>query len=410
MKIAFIDNLKVGGGLSRFSYMLCKKMLEYNEDLQIDYYAHEANILRTPELTTLSERLKIKVLYTTQTQVSTFTQRITSKILRKLNLLNETNNDTITEIEERVKDYDLAYFPVAHMMKKPNLDIPIVGTIHDFNWKYFFGSQIFSQAFVQEMDKEIIKWLTTTVTTCSSNDVITEAKKLYPGIIQYPEVIHLAPLVFSENTDEETAQKVLSDLKIDFPYIIFPGNFFPHKNHLNLFSAFSILTKKDKYKDLKLILTGFNSDQVPFGIAEKFGVQLLTQNSPNHYFNVMGLGYQPNYVIEVLIKKAKLLVSPSIYEAICTPGMDAWYFETPTAISNIAPFIEHEEIWGVKPAYFDPMDVNNIAEVIDNCLTDYSTAQSNAAISKKNISNYTWDIVANKYLSVFNKIVINKKC
>ena len=81
-------------------------------------------------------------------------------------------------------------------------------------------------------------------------------------------------------------------------------------------------------------------------------LQLLPNANDRGQFDVRGMGYQTNETIDVLIQNAKLLVSPSIYEAICTPAMDAWNFGTPTAISDIAPFREHEHAWGVATDLF----------------------------------------------------------
>jgi len=405
MRIAFVDNLPVGGGLSRFSYLLCKNLVKVYPSLQIDYFAHRLNLERTPELKSISvKNVQVKVL-----ESSLLPTSIGKRIIKKLKSFNQSQSEIMElELEKKIKGYDLAYFPSAHMIRKPNLSVPVTGTIHDFNWKYFFGQQIFPSSFVEEMDASAIEWMSSCSTACSSHDVVSEAKKLYPGLSQYPEVVHLAPVVFSTNLKNEEADKILADLNINYPYIIFPGNFYPHKNHLNLFAAFYLLKQRKEYQDLKLILTGMHTDQIKFGIAERAGVQVLTKNSPNKHFDIHGLGYQPNQVIESLIKKARLLVSPSIYEAICTPGMDAWHFGTPTAISDIAPFREHEQVWGIRSAYFDPMNPQNIADTIHSYLSNDAKLKEDGQISKENISKYTWDITAKGYLKVFEKAVNTK--
>ncbi len=62
MKIAFVDNLPVGGGLSRFSHILCKNLVEHNPDLYIDYFVHWDNLQRTPELKSLPNVITLKLL------------------------------------------------------------------------------------------------------------------------------------------------------------------------------------------------------------------------------------------------------------------------------------------------------------------------------------------------------------
>lgn len=404
MKIAFVDNLAVAGGLSRFSFLLCKSLVENYNNVTIHYLVHKDNLHHVPQLNNISEKVKVIVLQSTVP-----TKGIFNKVLNKIFGKTNRKDTDIAEIERIVDErYDLAYFPSAHMMKRPNLKIPVVGTLHDFNWKYFFGRQIFSLSFVKMMDVEILKWMNTPYNVCSSHDVVNEAKKLYPNAKHLPTVVHIGPVVLNDKIEETTSQQILRELNIDYPYIIFPGNFFPHKNHLNLFTAFSLLKKKPGFENYKLILTGKNSDSIPLGIAEYRGVQLLTSNSPQSKFDVRGMGYQPDQVLDSLIKNARLLVSPSIYEAICTPAMDAWSFGTPTAISDIPPFREHEQVWGIRSAFFDPMDPQNIADVLESYLRDYDKAVADGKVSKENMGKYSWKQVTKGYMDVFEKAISNK--
>jgi glycosyltransferase involved in cell wall biosynthesis len=122
----------------------------------------------------------------------------------------------------------------------------------------------------------------------------------------------------------------------------------------------------------------------------------------------MGLGYQTNECIDVLIANAQLLVSPSIYEAICTPAMDAWNFGVPTAISDIPPFREHEKAWGIHSVFFDPMNPKDMAEKIENALIDYENTKANGKLSREKMLNYGWEKVTEGYLAIFKKAIDKK--
>lgn len=400
MKIAFIDNLPVGGGLSRFSLKLCESLIENFKELEIDYYIHHSNLFQIPEILTMSERVVVKKLESTKpkNKILFFCSRVTNKLFG-YKLINQ---DDIKEIEKRITtQYALAYFPCAHMMKMPSLKIPMVGTLHDFNWRYFFGVEIFDNKFTRLMDVEIQKWLTHASCISSSHDVVNEAKLMYPQIKKYPDVIPIAQVVISKKLEEAKASQILEKLGIDFPYIIFPGHFYPHKNHLNLFTGFYLLKKNPLFKNYKLILTGVGTDKVERAIATYRGIRKIVNAA--EVYDVIGIGYQPNETIDALIMKATLLVSPSIYEAICTPAMDAWSFGTPTAIADIPPFREHESSWGIKTAFFDPMDPHNMASVITNCLMNVPKIKSDANISKEKLFQYSWEKIAQSYMNVFTK-------
>ena len=64
MKIAFVDNLQVGGGLSRFSLLLCKSLIELDETIQIDYFIHSQNLKLVPELLSI-KKVNVIVLKST---------------------------------------------------------------------------------------------------------------------------------------------------------------------------------------------------------------------------------------------------------------------------------------------------------------------------------------------------------
>ncbi len=406
MRIAFVDSLAVGGGLSRFSYMLCKSLLEFYPDFQIDYWVNGENLKRTPELLALKGNIRVREMDMHKPLPLWMRAANKAGMLTGKKIFPERND--ILEIEQKIRDYDIAYFPSAHMMRRPNLNIPMVGTLHDFNWKYFFGTQTFSNAFISMMNTAIMEWMNGSVTVCSAEDVVNEARKLYPGAARYPEVIHIAPVVLHQEMSDERADKILEKLDIQYPYLLFPGNFLPHKNHLNLVSGFALLKEQFGYSDLKLLLSGVGSDKVKFGIAEKRGIRVVVQPSSHRDFDIRGMGYLPNESVDALIKRAKLMVSPSIYEAICTPGMDAWSFGTPTAISDIPPFREHEQVWGIRSAFFNPMDPANIAHVIHGYLQDYDRAKNDGETSRHNMGLYTWQMVAGKYVQAFQK-AINEK-
>jgi glycosyltransferase involved in cell wall biosynthesis len=398
MKIAFIDNLPVGGGLSRFSLKLCQSLIEKYKDFQIDYYIHQSNLKQIPEINNLGNRVVVKVLESSKSKNAILF--FCSRVIKKLLKYNFYYKNDIEEIEKLIgKNYALAYFPCAHMMQMPSLPIPIVGTIHDFNWRYFFGAEIFDNKFTKFMDVEIQHWLNNAHCISSSHDVVDEARLMYPQIKKYPTVIPIAQVVISKKLEEEVANKHLQKLEIDFPYIIFPGHFYPHKNHLNLFTAFYLLKQNPLFSKYKLLLTGVSTSKVEKAIATYRGLRKVVNE--NETYDVIGMGYQPNEVLDVLIMKANLLVSPSIYEAICTPAMDAWSFATPTAISNIPPFAEHEKTWGTKTAYFDPMNPHDIAEVLSNCLLNLDKMKDDAKISQNKLLEYSWDKIAEQYMNVF---------
>ena len=57
-KIAFLDCLEVGGGLSRFTLSLSRSLVEFNEDLEIEYFILKKNLFKIPELKDYTKNIK----------------------------------------------------------------------------------------------------------------------------------------------------------------------------------------------------------------------------------------------------------------------------------------------------------------------------------------------------------------
>ena len=43
------------------------------------------------------------------------------------------------ELETKLKDFDIIYFPWPYLIDLPDIDKPMVATFHDFNFRYYFS-------------------------------------------------------------------------------------------------------------------------------------------------------------------------------------------------------------------------------------------------------------------------------
>src|SRR6478609_7675782 len=120
MNLAFVDNFSVRGGISRFSLLLCKNLVDNFPDLNVDYFIHYENLKYTPEVKELGNRVNILLLETTKPK--SIPRKILQKLLPKFAGTSYHYDELMREIQTRVTTkYDLAYFPSAHMMKRPEL-------------------------------------------------------------------------------------------------------------------------------------------------------------------------------------------------------------------------------------------------------------------------------------------------
>src|SRR4029078_5075654 len=72
------------------------------------------------------------------------------------------------ELETVVKGFDIAFFTWPFHLKCPKLDCPMVGIFQDFNYKYYFTSNMFTPWIKQFLNKntpELLSHFTPVVTS-----------------------------------------------------------------------------------------------------------------------------------------------------------------------------------------------------------------------------------------------------
>ena len=136
-------------------------------------------------------------------------------------------------------------------------------------------------------------------------------------------------------------------------YILYPANFWPHKNHERLLEAFALLAKD--HSELRLILTGDDS------IAPKILRSLLAKAAPA----VSVTGYVNDEELDRLMTGANCLVFPSLFEGFGIPVVEAMARGIPVACGHTTSL---PEVGGDLACYFDPCDPASIADAVRKAL------------------------------------------
>jgi glycosyltransferase involved in cell wall biosynthesis len=187
-------------------------------------------------------------------------------------------------------------------------------------------------------------------------------------------------------------------LGITDKYILYPTNECSHKNVGAAVAATAIL--REKGYSVNLVLTGPGMDDRVTGTATRTGVR-RDHRAPT----VFGLGYVSNLEIDVLIQRAEVVISTSLYEAGCGPGLDAWARAVPVAMSNIPAFTEHIAAQGVNAKLFDPRSPEDIAKNIAEIFDFPEIAKASAASSRNALSKLSWKECSGRYLKVFGEVI-----
>ena len=392
MKIAVIDPGGSTGGVGRLVREFLPALRLCKPDWHIDYFASGSYIKKEKmrEFTTFHQ-IGVKTLHSlTLSNMSLFGMSETGKFIGYLQqkygkwLPIFLSGAVHKELERKVKGYDVAFFPWIFRFECPNLDCPMVGIVHDFNYKYHFCAKGFHPWTREYLNHTIPQWLEKITPVVSSRFIQSEMEKFYPG--KKGNVIHLPPLSYPMKN---------SGSKRDKPYALFPcSTAAPHKNVGALLAAFNIL--KMKGHSIQLVLTGHGTEHIRGSLCQE-GVQLSTSEE----CDVEGIGYVDHEEMDLLMQNATVVVNPSLYEAGNGPGLDAWIRGVPVAMSNIPAFVEHLSVLGVKAALFDPRSPADIAEKIESILLNPQVALSNALISKEAISQFNWNKTVKEYINIF---------
>jgi glycosyltransferase involved in cell wall biosynthesis len=162
------------------------------------------------------------------------------------------------------------------------------------------------------------------------------------------------------------------------PFLLYPANRWPHKNHERLFDAFALVLRERP--DLRLVLTGFGRDRGPL---------------PN---GVETRGYVTRDELADLYARAAALVFPSLYEGFGLPPLEAMASGCPVAVSRAASL---PEVCGDAAQYFDPTSPAEIAEAVLDVLAD---AEEWSARGLHHAEAFTWDRAARAHEDVYREL------
>ncbi|QIK36787.1 glycosyltransferase family 4 protein [Caldichromatium japonicum] len=136
-------------------------------------------------------------------------------------------------------------------------------------------------------------------------------------------------------------------------YLLYPANFWPHKNHSRLFAAFKQARVRGLPDELVLVCTGAPGKGLEQARASAAALGLAPR--------VRFPGYLTDPQLAVLLNHAAGLIFPSLYEGFGLPVIEAMAAGIPVACSHTAAL---PEVAGDAAILFDPLDPQAIASAM----------------------------------------------
>ena len=144
-------------------------------------------------------------------------------------------------------------------------------------------------------------------------------------------------------------------------YLIYPANFWKHKNHEMLLTAFGIACAGGLPADIKLVCTG--------APGARQQALICAARAMNLGERVLFPGFLPNAELAVLMSNCIGVVFPSLYEGFGLPVIEAMSSGVPVACSNTTSL---PEVAAGAAVLFDPRVPTQIAQALMSLTGDQS--------------------------------------
>jgi glycosyltransferase involved in cell wall biosynthesis/2-polyprenyl-3-methyl-5-hydroxy-6-metoxy-1,4-benzoquinol methylase len=273
--------------------------------------------------------------------------------------------------------------------------VPTVSVIYDLQHVYY--PQFFNPADIQERDRNFRKAVrVSSRIVCISEYVrgtVLTATKMDPERLK--TIYILLPRRLA-NPKEDARSKVLKKWGLTSgQYLLYPANFWPHKNHEMLLTAFAMFRSKQGDSGLKLVLTG------ALGIrAEYVRTAAVQMGIADH---VLFPGYVPEEELSALLHSCAALIFPSLFEGFGMPLLEAMAAGKPLLCANGTSL---PEVAGDAALFFDPRKPADIAAAIARFENEPKLRLDLAAKSAKRLSAFGGaEEMAAEYLKIFEDAV-----
>ena len=177
------------------------------------------------------------------------------------------------------------------------------------------------------------------------------------------------------------------------PYVLYVGNFKPHKNLQRLLAAFKKITEKlgPRYQ---LVLAGGDEHYRP-GLKRRVAELDLEDR-------VVFTGFVDSQYLPGLYKGAEVFVLPSLYEGFGIPVLEAMACGTPVVTSKTTSL---PEVAGDAGVLVDPHSVNEISQAIRFLLTDQDAREKQIRKGTERSKRFSLEQTSAKVLGVLEAAV-----
>lgn len=272
---------------------------------------------------------------------------VNTQLNKGKNVQVKTSRQLLSELKA-----DLLFNPLTEpLFFEPS--IPSVSVIYDLQYAYY--PEFFSKEQYEHRDRHVKDACRLSNYVVCISDYVRET--VLEKVKVKTEKVSSIPIRLSERLDHVSDREV-KKIKERFSlkntdYILYPANFWLHKNHVTLFKALALYRSENPHSSLKLVCTGTPNDYLPE--LQK----MVTEMNLDDW--VIFPGYVTVKEFSALLKACKAVIFPSLYEGFGMPILEAMAFGKPVFCSQVTSL---PEVGGKAAFFFDPENPKDIAQAI----------------------------------------------
>lgn len=280
------------------------------------------------------------------------------------------------------------------LMHFPHFNVPIfcfkpfIITIHDLILKKFPTSRASTLSPFLYSLKNLAYKIVIFSAVKRAKKIIVVSNYTKKDILRYFKIKQEKIEVIYEGVFLGAAPRVLGTAPKE--YLLYVGNAYPHKNLERLILAFNKLVK-DFQMDLQLILVG-EIDYFYKKIQNKF-------SDPKQ---IIFTDFVSDKELFALYQNASVYVFPSLCEGFGLPPLEAMAYGIPVVCSSSSCL---PEILGKAAVYFNPRNIDDMAEKIRHVLEDKNLQKKLIEQGFKRIKKYNWLKTAQETMDIYLSVV-----
>jgi len=190
-----------------------------------------------------------------------------------------------------------------------------------------------------------------------------------------------------------TVREVKARYSIAGPYVLAVGTLQPRKNYPRLLQAFAAVRQRSRIPH-KLVIVGGRG-----WLYDEIDATIVRLDLADH---VLMPGFVPDDDLPALYAGADLLAFPSLYEGFGLPALEAMACGTPV-IASTAPSLP--EVCGDAALLVDPTDVPDLADAMEQVLTDEALVTRLTELGRRRAQQFHWEDAARALLAVYRKLL-----